>query len=911
MAPTRSSRASIGRLALILTLAATAIGLSSTPAQAAQSRLQVFVGGGQMFISPPSADNAIDSRNDVLVDLYRDRIEITERSPEATLEIHPAAETGCAVQGAKVVCTQSVTAVSVLTKAGADRIVFDQPQDDSRTLNADCGDGDDALHAARTGAAALLGDVVSCETRSDELPDDSEPVQVDPFGVSEGLVVVPLPKVTGVPYCAGRNPKKCGSFTFWTEAKARQRLKASGLNYQLNVKYVTTYTAAQKILKQYVTKGVVTNTSNIADGDILEVKEVLYDEIYRRHKVDRSKFRASTLNFPYVVSYTVYLPPVPDPPSGCPYATGIYTDIDPSTKGQQRYDVKKELLGTSRAYAVDALTKRFKCPNVDIKLFPVLNNTADVEAVRDVKFRKAEKRVTLELNVPARPDLILQLSGRSRTFWLDSPANADLFDAELGPLVDGRFALAPNNRTTVNVRLFERVTGKSINGLGTVMVIDDDGDLVAEQTATGAGDTTLTFPVKDTTELWFVGTIKAQGGRLLTSFARRAVVDTGPMLATARGAVFTHDAAGVYVRNTQASLLLPDLQQARDAVNTARELLRGAPDGTSAGQARDIIETNQGLILSKPTAILRHIHEQTGFELGSLHAVAGGPVTDASLDTGTPGGIVIVPTKVAPATGVEGGSSTGVRPAASGVPAAMTGPLVSALGGNSVLGHEAGGFIANGRYIVDLGPAPPAARQAAARGFGDWFSGLVRLVSSSVGKLGTSLQRAAAAVVDGAAQVARSFTGGATAPSLVTVNGRSVILPPTFSALPGASSVNAGTTPAAQIKGQPLAPTQRLRDATGLIANDGTSLIANDGTSLMPKLANALIANDGSGLIANDGSGLIANDGAGLLANDGASYRAAWGTTLISDHGAGLIANDGAGIVSNHSTGIVAGGAGN
>lgn len=905
--------------------------LGLAPAAAVPSGLQVGNFGGSVFISPPSADDAKDSVNDLFVDVYHDRVEITERSGEVSIGVHPSSEPGCSLSGRTVTCTGTLSMHSVYTQGGDDRIEWAVPSDPAGRLSysTDCGAGDvDEVVISDGGtsdAVAGVADNTDCEyieinghVLRDDRP-DPEPVEAEPFAETNGLVKVAKEKTQFGPAC-WNGKDSCGSFEFSYLAKAQTALSKTGLNQKVTIKKVTSYQDALDLLKPLKKNGTVDRIDNFVDGQVLKQTETIDKAWYKKKKVSTAKFRAADLDIPYQTTLTVYVEPIPDPPGKCPYATGVYSDIDPQTKGKQEYDVALELAGprgtgsgVTPEFAEQALVTKFKCANVSVVRTPRPASTAAQPAVTDVVFDKAAKSVTVLADVPARSDLVMQLSGRSRGDWLDHPAQVDLFDEELGPLVDGTLPLSPSNRTSINVRLFERATGRAIVGTGTTMILDADGAVLAQQASDGIGAATLSLPLTRSGPISIVSSVKLANGRTLTAYAQRRVRDAGPVVATARGAVFSRNGEGVYVRDTQTALTGTTLGAAQGAMQRMMDLLRGAPDGTSAAQAKAIVDANVGLQSTRPTAVLRRVHEMTGYELASMHlnvsATADDPVR---LSDPAPGAVVVSAVQVVNGAGLAGQFVSAVRGAATGVTAVLTGPMSTLLGGNTELGLGTGGLIANGDWISDQGSAPRAV--AAHRGLGDWFGSLVALAQGASTAVGTALQRVATTVQVGVEAVARVFAGGSASAATATIGSRTLLLPPKVATVPAALPLNVGTLAVGQVKGAQIVAggAGNLRDGSGrLIGNDGSGLIANDGTSLLAKVNGALIANDGAGLIANDGTSLLANDGASLLANDGGSLRSSLPVGLIANDGAGLIANDGAGLIANDGAAIVAGGAGN
>lgn len=918
----------VHRLALVLITVSGLVlsGLAALPAQAVTSTTEVFVladgGTREMFISTRSGQEALDSDNDLLVDVFHDRVEITERSPEGLLVVSPSQfqAPGCSSPSAdKVVCTGAYARIATFSRAGDDTVTYETVSDGGPTLSVDCGDGgrDGALINNGTASSTVPGveEVVGCELISyngnvlqdTRDPEEEEP-EPDPFAVESGLVKVPVARVTHAPKCDGGR-KTCGGFTFTTEAAARAAILRSGLNVDLNVVRLTTDAKVLAILKPFKKKKVVDTITNYTDGDVIAQSEVLYDGIYQRFNVDKRKHRASTPPLPYTVTLKVFSPPVPDPPGACPYKTGVYSDVQPGA-ATRRYDIEAELKGTTPEFALQKLEKNFGCTIGDVIRTPVLDSTADAAAVTRIDFDRVAKEVTVRANVPARSDLLVQVSGRSRSFWLDNPARAEDFDAELGPLVDGTFALAPGNLTTVNVRLFERSTGRAVLGLGTIQVLDKDGRLVAQQTANGVGDSTLTMSVRTLGELRFVASVPTANGRTLSGFARRKVVNAGPVVVTARGAVLSRvSEEAPYAPDSTTPLGGDNLVDAVQAVDLVRAVVQGAPDETAARQARVVIEMNESLRTSRPAAILRQVHQVTGFELASLHLNRSTSLTDEqALARPVMGGLVLTPLRVTQGSGFVGQFVSSFRPAVSGITAGVTGPVVTLLGGSFALGlGRTGGVVGAGDWIVDQ----PPARSTSARGAFDWFLGPMAAVSSAVGATVAAVARAAAA---GAATVAKAFTGGSKAPEVVRVNNVDVTITPGVKTVPDGLAINAGPIAPAQIASIPLVPGTNLTDAQGNRIMSLSELLANDGASLLPPGARLsadgtrLLANDGASLIANDGASLIANDGASLVGNAGGTYRLAIPTSLISDHGAGLVSDNGGGIVSNNSGALVPGG---
>ena len=772
----------------------------------------------------------------------------------------------------------------------------------------------------------------------DDLPDDPgqdpdhdpDPVG-EPFGVQDGLVVVPRGTVDVRPACGGGR-SGCGGFEFQSLTTARTKLARSGLNYQLQLVRITDFKKATALLEPAKKAGTVDTITNFVSGQVLAQKETIDKAAYKKYKVKPNLKRLSTLAIPYQVTLTYYEEPVPDPDGACPYNTGVYRDVDPRTKGRQEYDVVRELAGppgkgqgVSIQYALEALQQRFDCSNVTVTrtLFPGLGGVQS--RVTDVVFDASDSAVEVFADVPARADLVTQLSGRSRSSWLNDPANAATYDSELGPLVDGTLAVSPANDTVVSVRLLARGSGAVLAGGAVIEVIDPEGRLAATAASSALGDVPVTFRVRQPGTYSFLSTVTLPDGSTITGLAQRRAVDAGEVAVTSRGAVFrrTADSIGEYLRDTQVPLTGSALSSTQSALDRMDGLLAGAPGGTALAQARAIVEANAALRASRPAAVLRQVHEQTGFELASLHQNASTmKVDEQRLATPTPGAVVVVAAgSTTTGGGYDGQFFPGVRPATSGVTAVLSGPEVTLLGGNVALGRAstAGGFVANGRWLVDQGAAPRAADPRAVddrarRAFpGDQWNAIVSQVRSLSRGAGESLLRFGRAALDGARRVvmatAGAVSGAAQAVGTFVAEKVQAIFAP-------APTVPERTTfqlavASSELAGTPLG-SQNFRNADGsLIANDGAGLIANDGAGLQQRLAGASVTPDGNRLIANDGAALLANDGGSLLANDGGSLLASSPGNLIANDGAGLIANDGAGLIANDGAGIVAGGAGN
>ena len=127
-------------LAAAVVAAVTAV---APPASAVASTLEVLVLGPEMYLSPTSGQNGLDSDNDVLVDVYHDRVEVTERSSEVTLRSNPGSFNEATCSGtATLVCTNPVNRVVVKTEAGDDTVRWDEPGDRQISIDVDCGPGD-------------------------------------------------------------------------------------------------------------------------------------------------------------------------------------------------------------------------------------------------------------------------------------------------------------------------------------------------------------------------------------------------------------------------------------------------------------------------------------------------------------------------------------------------------------------------------------------------------------------------------------------------------------------------------------------------------------------------------------------------------------------------------------------------